>query len=158
VQKPAGPTNTPNPPIPPPKNPLLGGVLLCIFPATILFAMHLNGVPLPMPWPLFLAILFLYGLRATAVGLSLLNLESPISWLTDALAAAAFAFFAFYVAWHERTGWAGGIPFLPDSANQTLPRILFAAGGLLSTAFAARCLLKALHQLNHTPDDAMRHI
>ena len=69
------------PTTPPRKSDQLGGIVLCAFPATILFAMQINGARLPMPWPILFAILFVYGIRSVMTSLFRLDLESTASWV-----------------------------------------------------------------------------
>jgi hypothetical protein len=145
------------PTTPPRKSDLFGGIVLCAFPATILFAMYIGGARLPMPWPIFFAIVFVYGIRLVVTSLSILDLESPASWVADAVGAAGLAFIAFWFAWNETDGWDAGLPILPDSWNQNLARVLFACGGLIAALFAVRCLLKAFNQYRNKPDAGMWH-
>jgi hypothetical protein len=145
------------PPTTPARSHLLGGIVLCAFPATILLAMHINGARLPMPWPILFGIFFVYGIRSILTGLFRLDLESPASWVADAVGAAGLAVFAFWIAWNERDGW-GGLPFLPDGWNQGLARVLFACGGLVAALVAVRCLWKAFNEYRRKPDEGMRHV
>ena len=146
------------PPTTPPKSDLLGGIVLCALPAAILFAMRLNGVPLPMPWPVIFGVFFVYGVRSLLTSLFGLDRESPASWAADAIGAAGLAFFAFWTAWYETGGWEADLPILPHGLNQNLGRILFASGGLLATLFTLRCLWKAVNQFRNKPDDGITHV
>jgi len=143
---------------PPRKSDLLGGLILCAFPATILIAMRLNGARLPMPWPILFAVFFVYGIRSVMTSLFGLDLESAASWVADAAAAAGFAVFAFWIAWYETQGWEADLPFLPSSWNQSLARVLFTCGGLIAALVAVRCLRKAFNQYRNKPDDGIRHV
>lgn len=137
---------------PNPKNYLLGGLALCAFPAVVFLAMHLNGVVLPMPWPIFFGVLVVHGVRAVMVSLLGLDLEGVFSWVMDAVATAGFAVVALWVAWTAKDGWSGGVPILPDRWDQIIPRALFGLGGLFCALAAGRCLLKAYHVYRNRPD------
>lgn len=139
------------------KSNLLGGIVLCAFPAVLLLAMHIDGADLPMPWPILFGVFFIHGVRAIVTSLFRLEIDGPLSWATDAVGAGGFALFAFWIAWREKGGWSGGGPFLPDSWNGNFVRILVAFGGLISALFAARCLRKAFNQYRGKRDDGVRH-
>ena len=121
---------------------LVGGIVLCAFPATVLLVLHIEGTRLPMPFPILFGLFFLHGLRAIIVSLFRLDLDGVASWAVDALGAAGFAVLAFWVAWNLKEGWSGGIPFVPQSWNQNFARILFACGGLIVTGIAVRLFWK----------------
>ncbi len=110
-----------------------------------------------MPFPILFALFFLHGTRVVVWSLFKLDFDSAVSWVVDAVGAAGFAMFAFWIAVHEREGWSGGLPLIPDGWNQTLARILFACGGLLGVLFAVRCVRKALNRYRNRPDDGIRH-
>ena len=145
------------PAIAPRKNYLPGGIILCVFPAVVLLALRLNHTSLPMPFPILFGLFFLHGLRAVIWSLFKLDMNNGASWIIDAVGAGGFARFAFWVAWHWKEGWSGGIPFVPNRWNQIVPRILFACGGLLATAFMVRLLRKALNRHRNKPDDGIKH-
>jgi hypothetical protein len=139
------------------KSDLLGGVILCALPATILFAMHARGAPpLPMPWPILFATFFVYGIRSLLTGLLGLPLESPASWLFDAAGAAGLAVFAFRIAWAQTD--AGNARSLPRDWDDNVARVLFTIGSLVAALVALRCLYKAFNQFRNKPDDAIRHV
>jgi hypothetical protein len=138
------------------KSDLLGGIVLCALPATILFAMHINGARLPMPWPILFATFFVYGIRSVLTSLSGLHLDSPASWLFDAGGGAGLAVFAFWTAWDQTEG--GNARSLPGDWDANITRVLFTIGGLLAAAAALRCLYKAFNQFRNKPDDGMRHV
>jgi hypothetical protein len=81
------------------------------------------------------------------------NTDSALSWALGALTAAGFAVVAFLVAWREKDGWSGGIPFVPTAWNQAAARILFALGGLLALISAVVFLRKALKKFRGNRDD-----
>ena len=137
----------------PQKNYLLGGIVLCAFPAMALLVLHLEDTRLPMPFPILFGLFFLHGLRAIIVSLFRVDLDGAASWAVDAVGAAGFAVLAFWVAWNLKDGWSGGIPFVPDSWNQNLARFLFACGGIIAAVIAARLLRKALNRHRKKPDD-----
>ena len=139
------------------KNYLLGGIVLCVFPAVVLLVLHLEGTTLPMPLPILFGIFFLHGVRAILVSLFRLDLNGAVSWAVDAIGAGGFAVLAFWVAWKFKDGWSGGIPFVPQSWNQNFARILFACGGVIAAIIAARLFLKVLNRLRKKPDDWGRH-
>ena len=141
----------------PQKNYLLGGIVLCAFPAVVLLSLHLADAPLPMPWPIFFGVLFVHGIRAVMVSLFGLDLEGAASWIADAIATAGFAVMALWVAWNEKDGWSGGMPLIPDAWNQMIPRVLFAGGGLICVLAAARCVRKAFHVHRRVSDEGIRH-
>lgn len=141
----------------PPKNYLFGGVVLCVFPAVVLVALHLNQQSLPMPLPIFFGLLFLHGLRAVIWNLFKLDIDNTFSWVIDAVGTAGFAVLAFWIAWFWKDGWSGGLPLAPNSWNQILARILFASGGLLATAFTVRLLRKARNRYRNQTDDGIKH-
>lgn len=142
----------------PHRNYLVGGILLCVFPAVVLIVLHIEGTQLPMPFPILFGLFFLHGLRAIVVSLFQLNLDVAVSWAVDALGAAGFAAMAFWVAWNIKTGWSSGVPLVSQSWNQALPRILFACGGLIATGIAARLFLKVLNRWRRKPDDWGKHV
>jgi hypothetical protein len=142
----------------PSKSYLLGGIVCCIFPAVALLAIHLNGTRLPMPFPILFGLFFLHGVRAVIWSLLKLDIDNAASWVVDAIGAAGFAVFAFWIAWHWKEGWSGGIPFVPESWNQNLARILFAGGGVLAVFFALRILRKALERYRNKQDDGVKHV
>ena len=142
----------------PKRNYLVGGIVLCAFPATVLLALHYEGTKLPMPFPILFGLFFLHGIRAIIVSLFRLDMDGATSWTVDALGAAGFAALAFWVAWNLKDGWSGGIPFVPASWNQNLARILFACGGLIATAIAVRLFLKVLNRYRKKPDDWGKHV
>jgi hypothetical protein len=142
----------------PKQNSLIGGIVLCAFPAVILFAMYLDGARLPMPFPILFGLFFLYGLRLVIWGVFKLDLDNAASWLVDAVAAAGFAVLAFWIARHWTQGWSGDLPFVPESWNQNIAQIIFACAGLLATAFAARLLWKAVNRYRGRPDDGVTHV
>ena len=138
-------------------NYLVGGIVLCAFPAIALVALHANHTKLPAAFSILFALFFLYGLRAIIFSLFKFNIDCAVSWVIDAIGATGFAVFAFLVAWFEKDGWSGGLPFLPASWNQFLPRILFACGGLVAAVFAARLALKAWNVHRKIPDGNVEH-
>jgi hypothetical protein len=142
----------------PQKNYLVGGIVLCIFPAMVLLVLHIEGKTLPMPFPILFGLFFLHGLRSIIVSLFRFDLDGVVSWAVDALGAAGLAVMAFWVAWNLKEGWSGGIPFVPRSWNQNFARILFACGGLFATVIAARLFLKVLNRYRKKPDDWGKHI
>ncbi len=131
----------------PQKNYLLGGIVLCVFPAMIFFLIHLQNIEVPLHWLILLALLFVSGVWAVILSLFKLDEKGELSCIVGAVMAIGFAMFAFLVAWREKKGWSGGISFLPPAWNQVLPRLLFALGGLLATIMAASLLRKAIR--NH---------
>jgi len=140
----------------PQKNYLVGGLVLCVFPAVVLFVLHIEDASLPMPFPILLGLLFLHGLRAVICSLFRLDLDGAMSWLVDAVSAAGFAAAAFWVAWHLKEGWKGGLPFIPANWNQNTARIVFAGGGLVAAVAAVRLLRKAVNRFRKKPDDGIR--
>ena len=106
-----------------------------------------------MPFPILFGLFFLHGLRAITVSLFPLDLDGAVSWGVDAVGAAGFAVFAFWVAWNLREGWSGGIPFLPGSWNQNFARFLFGCGGLVAAVMAVRLFRKAYNRYRKKPDD-----
>ena len=145
-------------PTPPQRNYLVGGIVLCAFPAVVLIVLHLEGTRLPMPFPILFGLFFLHGIRAIIVSLFRLHLDGAASWAVDTLGAAGFAVFAFWVAWNVKEGWSGGVPFVPRSWNQNLARILFACGGLIATVITVRLFLKVLNRFRKRPDDWGKHV
>jgi hypothetical protein len=141
-----------------PKSYLPGGIVFCAFPAIALLVLHLEQTSLSMPLPILFALFFLQGIRVIIWSLFKLDFDGAVSWGVDALGAAGFAVFAFWIAAHENEGWSGGLPLIPGSWNQDLARTLFACGGLLGVLFAVRCLRKAFHRYLNKPDDGIRHI
>src|SRR5829696_5505215 len=129
------------------KSDLLGGIVLCALPATILFAMHINGARLPMPWPILFATFFVYGVRSLLTSLSGVQLESPVSWVFDAAGAAGLAIFAFWTAWQQTEGDNGRS--LPGDWDANVGRVLFTIGGLIAAAAALRCLYKSFNQFRN---------
>ena len=142
----------------PQRNFLVGGILLCAFPATVLFVLHIEGRKLPMPFPILFGLFFLHGIRAILVSLFRLDLDGAASWVVDALGAAGFAILAFWVAWTVTKRWSGDIPFVPESWNQNAARFLFACGGLVAALIAARLFWKALNRYRKKPDKWGKHI
>jgi hypothetical protein len=142
----------------PKKSYLLGGIVFCVFPVIVFIVLRIDGTHLPMPWPILFGLFLLYGLRAVVVSLLASGLDSVASWIVDAIAAAGFAAFLFWLAWCEKQGWSGGLPFIPDSWNQTLARALLAAVGLVCALLALRCLRKAINRSKGKQDDAIRHV
>lgn len=137
---------------------LFGGIVLCAFPAVLLFAMHLNDAHLPMPFPILFGLFFLHGLRAVIWSLFKLDMDNAASWVVDAVGTAGFAAMAFWVAWQNDEGWSGGIPFVPERWNQSFARILFACGGFIAVAFTVRLLRKARNRYRNKPDDGVKHV
>lgn len=146
------PTTTPK------QNNLVGGIVLCAFPAVILLAMRLNGAHLPMPFPILFALFLLHGLRIVIWSMFRLDIDNAASWIIDAVGAVGFSVLAFWVACQTKEGWSGGLPFVPDSWNRNLARMVFACGGLIAAAFAVRLLRKALNRYRSKPDDGVRHV
>jgi hypothetical protein len=142
----------------PRKNHLVGGIVLCAFPAVALLALHIEGTRLPMPFPILFGLFFLHGLRAIVVSLFRFDLDGAVSWTIDAVGAAGFAVLAFWVAWNLKEGWSGGIPFVPRSWNQNLARIFFGCGGLVAAFLAARLFRKVINLSRKKPDDWGRHL
>jgi hypothetical protein len=140
------------------QNNWFGGMLLCVFPAAMLFAMHLNGVSLPMPFPILFGIFFLYGLQKVIWSLFKLDIDNTASWVIEAVAAGAFAVMTFWIAWNWKEGWSGGIPFVPERWNQNFARILIACGGLFAAAFAVRLLRKARNRYRNKADEGVGHV
>jgi hypothetical protein len=134
----------------------LGGIVLCALPATILFAMHINGARLPMPWPILFATFIVYGVRSLLTSFSGVQLESPVSWLFDAAGAAGLAIFAFWTAGNQTEG--GNLRSLPGALDAIVATVLFSIGGLIAAAAALRCLYKAFNQFRNEPDDGIRHV
>jgi hypothetical protein len=132
----------------PPQNYLLGGIVLCIFPAMVLFIEHVNGKldKLPLEELIFLALLFVCGIWAVMLSLFKLDEKGALSWIVGAIVAFGFAVFAFLVAWRWKEGWSGGIPFIPHAWNQIIARLLFALGGLFATVMAVVFLRKAIRK------------
>ena len=132
----------------------LGGLILCAFPAIVFLCAHLEERRLPLVATVLLWLFLLCGVWAVAVSLFSLDTEGGLSWAVGALVAAGFAAFAFLVAWREKDGWSGGIPFIPATWNQATARILFAMGGLLSLISAVVFVRKALTKFKGGRDDA----
>ena len=126
---------------------------MCVFPAIIFLCAHLEGRRLPLVATILLGLFLLCGVWAVAVSLFSLDTDGALSWAVGALTAAAFAVFAFLVAWREPDGWSGGIPFIPAAWNQAAARILFALGGLLPLISAVVFLRKALKRFRENRDD-----
>jgi hypothetical protein len=140
-----------------PKKYLLGGIVFCAFPAIVLLVLHLEQRSLPMPFPILFALFLLHGIPVVMWSLFQWDFDGAVSWVIDAVAAAGFAVFAFWIAVHEKGGWSGGLPFIRDSWNQNLARIAFACGGLLGALFTVRCLRKGFDRYRNRPDDGIRH-
>ena len=144
-------------PTTPQRNYLVGGIVLCLFPAMVLLVLRIEGTRLPMPFPILFGLLFLHGLRAILVSLFRLDMDGAASWAVDALGAGGIAVLAFWVAWNLKEGWSGGIPFVPRSWNQCFARFLFACGGLVAATIAVRLFLKVLNRHRKKPDDWSKH-
>jgi hypothetical protein len=132
----------------PQKNYMLGGIVLCVFPAMVLFIEHVNGKldKLPLEWLIFLVLLFVCGIWTVMLSLFKLDEKGALSWIVGAIVALGFAVFAFLGAWRWKGGWSGGIPFIPHAWNQIIARSLFALGGLLATIGAISLLRKAVRK------------
>ena len=133
----------------PSKNQLGGiifGILFCGFPALVLFLSHEQHKEVPLQWLAVLALFFIWGIWMFLSGLFKLNAESPLSYFAGSVITAGFAAFAFLVAWREKEGWSGGIPFIPKAWNQAIPRLLFALGGLLAMIGAFSLLRRAIRK------------
>jgi hypothetical protein len=129
-----------------------GGIIMCVFPALILFLAHNEESPLPLAVTILLWLFLLCGVWAATLSAFKLDTDSGLSWVFGALTAAGFAVFAFLVAWREKDGWGGGIPFVPAAWNQAAARILFALGGLLALTSAVVFLRKALRKFREDRD------
>jgi len=130
----------------PQKNYLLGGIILCVFPAMILFLIYEQYGEVPLEWLIFFALVFVSGIWAVILSLFKLDEKGELSCIVGAVMAIGFAMFAFLVAWRWKEGWSGGIPFIPKAWNQAIPRLLFAFGGLLATIGVASLLRKAVRK------------
>ena len=128
----------------PQKNYIPGGIIICVFTAIALFAMHAQQKEVPLELLIFFALVFVSGIWAVILSLFKLDEKGALSCLVGAVIAIGFAAFAFLVAWRWKTGWSGGIPFIPSSWNQVIPRLLFALGGLLAMMGSVSLLLKAI--------------
>ncbi|MHC1766183.1 MAG: hypothetical protein AB9869_18085 [Verrucomicrobiia bacterium] len=102
----------------PQKSNLLGGIVLCAFPAIVFFVAHDT---LRMPWWILFALFFFYGLWTVASSLFRLDSDGALSWLVGAVGAAGFAVFVFWMAFDEQD-FGGGIPFIPHAWNQSIAR------------------------------------
>ena len=127
----------------PQKNYWVGGMVMCVFPTIVFF---LPGGPLPLPVIIFLSLLIFCGVWAIALGLFKLDEHGAVSSLVGAVVSFGFAGFAFLVAWREKDGWSGGLPFIPHAWNQVIARLLFALGGLIGTLGGISLLRRAIRQ------------
>jgi hypothetical protein len=139
------------PTTPPPKSDLLGGIVLCVFPA---IAFYLGYDKLVMPWPILFALFPLYGLWMVIASLFHLDSGGAMSWLVAAVGAAGFAVFVIWIAFTKKN-FRGGIPFIPEAWNQNFIRGLFIVGGLLAALSAAVFLRKAIRMFRKRPDDGV---
>jgi hypothetical protein len=130
----------------PQKNYLLGGIVLCIFPVMVLIVVQLDQKPLPLEILVFFALLFISGIWAVVSSVFQLDGDGAAYWFVGSVLAAGFALLALLVALHSKTGWSSNIPFLSDTTNSAVPRILFALGGggslLLAVAFFRKAVRK----------------
>ena len=119
---------------------------MCVFPAMVFFIARGELDRLPL-WALFLlGLLFISGLWAVAMSLFKLDENGALASMASAVMALGFAGLAFLVAWREKDGWSGGIPFIPQAWNQAIPRLLFALGGLIATFCGISLLRRASRQ------------
>jgi hypothetical protein len=131
----------------PSKNQLGGiifGILFCGFPALVLFLSHEQHKEVPLQLLAVLALFFIWGLWMFLSGLFKLNAESSLSYFAGSIITAGFAVVAFLVAWREKEGWSGGIPFVPKAWNQAIARSVIALGGLLLIITAVAFFRKAI--------------
>jgi hypothetical protein len=131
------------------KNNWFGGIIMCVFPAMILFLAH--GI-LPLFAVILLSLFILCGVWAIVSSIFRLDADSALSWVVGAMVAAGFAAFAFVIACREK-GFRGGIPFIPAAWNQVVARALFAFGGLLVLISAVVFLKKAREKYKQKHDD-----
>lgn len=127
------------------KNYLVGGILLCIFPALVLFAVasQSNVRAIPPEFGIMLVVCFLWGIWTVVLSVWKLDPRGALSCLAGAIMVAGVAAMFFVVAWREKDGWSGP-GFLPDAWNQVIPRILFAVGGVLATLGSISLLRQAV--------------
>jgi hypothetical protein len=130
----------------PQKNYLPGGIILCVFPAMIFFLIHLQNIEVPLHWLILLALLFVSGIWAMILSLFKLDEKGALSCVVGSIIVAGIAVMFFVVAWREKDGWSGGIPFIPRAWNQVIPRLLFALGGLLAAIGAFSLLRRAVRK------------
>jgi len=123
---------------------------MCVFPAMIFLR---AGDALPLWGVVLLSLMIACGVWAILSDVFGLGADSAWSWLVGAIMAVGFSCFAFLVAWKERDGWGGGIPFIPVAWNQIAPRLLFAIGGLITLLAAFAFLRKAIKRFREDHND-----
>ena len=133
----------------PHKNYLPGGIIMCVFSVIIFFAAQDQ---LDLPALVFIALLFISGVWAVLSSLFKLDAEGSLSWIAGAVWALGFAVLALSVAWCWKKGWSG-IPFIPDTWNQTIPRISFASVGFLAMFLSVVFLRKAFKRYKKDRDE-----
>jgi hypothetical protein len=139
------------------KNYLLGGILLCVFPVMILWVGSVTGFVAQSQgketgWPLeifiLLAVCFFWGVWTVALSVFKLHMRGAWSYFARSLMVGGLAAMFFVIAWREKTGWSSNASaavfdrFLPESWGQTIPRVLFAVGGVLATLGAVSLFRK----------------
>lgn len=125
---------------------ILFGILFCGFPALVLFLAHERHMEVPLQWLAVLALFFIWGIWMFFSGLFKLNTEGSLSYFAGSIITAVFAVVVFVLAWREKEGWSGGIPFVSPAWNQAIARLVIALGGLLLMITAAAFFRKAIRK------------
>jgi hypothetical protein len=128
----------------PAKNCIFGGIIFCALPLIVFFVTRWHHQQLPISVLALLVLFFITGLWMIVPTVLKFNPDGPAYAVASSLFGFGFAAFAFLVAWQEKNGWSGGIPFFPEAWNQVAARSLFAFGGVIGAIFGVLFLRKAL--------------
>jgi hypothetical protein len=134
---------------------MIFGLLFCGFPVLALW-FDLHQVPpreIPLQWEGVYALFFVWGVWMFVAGLFNIGADSSLSYLVGSFITAFFAAVIWVFAWRQKTGASGGIPFLPDSWNQVIARLMLALGGLILTIAAVAFFRMALRKRRNEDDD-----
>jgi len=139
----------------PQKSYLFGGILLCVVPAVLLYVAHANGfaahsagkvIPFPAWAFVILVVCFLWGCKTVIWSVFRLDPQGSLSSCATSIMVAGVATMCFVIAWREKGGWSGDIPFVPNEWNSVIARSGFVFVGLVLVAVAISRLRKSIER------------
>ena len=127
---------------------IIFGLMFCGFPVFALYLEHLRQSPVSPQYLALLALLFIWGIWILLASLLKPDPDGAFYYFAGSIISAIFAVVLFMFAFLQKTGWSGGIPFVPATWNQSVARLLVGVGGLLLTVVSIAFFRSAMKKRN----------